>query len=284
MTLQRAQNKIVGNGQVSASQVDDANIAEFVDSQTVFLDAPKDLGHVFQQTQAALESNGTPFIAPSTKLYNTTLQGFPFIFASTPVYRRKPAQSVTLYDAQGRSTIKEFPDMDVVNIYIREINPQTMMCGEPLLAELQGAWLLPQMKNLGDNIYNYVWTVDKNPAKQNTPWMLALWQNQPDGVHQTVKRGGRMSDAEMIAKQNALGNPETAAQYGLQVPGHIQTPGANFPTSNTPQGKRPGSGTLGQIRGQSRDMSEYEQDSFGHGERIVPETPKKRGRPSKHNS
>jgi hypothetical protein len=111
--------------------------------------------------------------------------------------------------------------------------------------------------------------------------MLALWQNQPDSVHQTVKRGGRMSDAEMIAKQNALGNPETAAQYGLQVPGHIQTPNANFPTTNTPQGKRPGSGTLGQIRGQSRDMSDYEHQSFRHGERIVPEAPKKRGRPAK---
>jgi hypothetical protein len=39
------------------------------------------------------------------------------------------------------------------------------MCGEPVLAELQGAWLLPQMKNFGDNIYNYIWTVDKNPAE-----------------------------------------------------------------------------------------------------------------------
>jgi hypothetical protein len=53
MTLQRAQDK-QDCWQWSSVSIKwtSPNIAEFVDSQTTFFDAPTDLNHVLQQTQA----------------------------------------------------------------------------------------------------------------------------------------------------------------------------------------------------------------------------------------
>ena len=115
----------------------------------------------------------------SDRVFRRDLVGWPFVVMSDAIFRTRPAH----YDETSGT---KFDAQEVAQFWMAFYDADSQTVGEPKLAEVNGAYLISQIKRLGKQLATRrLWTIARNPnmkrhPQYGYPFMLATWSPEVD--------------------------------------------------------------------------------------------------------